>query len=447
MDGVAGMLSLPAAPSPFRFHTLPSPYLLPPTDNSLRSSPISPLFLLSDDEDEAEKGAHSSTLNTASNSFSPSHAPPARSFRQLRVSDANPISGRSPLLAPPSHTVSSSLARFHPYCRNPQLQPPTHPPTYRQQLSVSQPSSPAANSPLSSNYYPTLPLPVPVPVPSSFSLAALSSVSQSAHPPAAATGGGYHSHRLPAVSSADNVPCVSCAYVASLLSDVSGSCARFGFSRIRIIDCRFQYEYDGGHIKGAEWLANHTDLDGLLAYSTQLSAAEHADAAASTAATVPSSAASSTASSRSPSPLVSPRGVCGSVSYPLLECVILHCEFSRHRAPAVYRSLRRRDRELNGVERFPALYLPELYVMQAGYAQFHIAHAQLCEPHGGAYVSMLDRRYATELKTAWKSRHHPSKQLTAPTSLTRATSASSALHHTAQPFTRDAHQQQQHATH
>lgn len=124
----------------------------------------------------------------------------------------------------------------------------------------------------------------------------------------------------------------------------------------------------------------------------------------------------------------------------MLECVILHCEFSRHRAPSVYRALRRRDRQLNGIERFPSLYLPELYVMQSGYATFHATHPQLCEPHSGAYVSMLDRRYQSELKRDWKQRKcggvsTGSAASVTPTHLisaailTRATSESSALNH------------------
>ena len=422
MDNDA-LISLPAAPASFRSFSSPSSYLGPSSSSTRPSSLSRPLLQLSDDDGEeaaqSTDSGHSYTA-TAGSVAAASSAAAVHEFRLLRVSDPT---GRSPQLA-------HSAARFHPYTRQPPQPQHSH-----QQLPASQPSSP----PLSSSIgYSSLPLPLstsfskaalsylPEPPPSHIGPLANHAPSTAAFPrcplpppptaaaapraPSASVSSAssveYHRHRLAVVSSRESVASVSCECVAELLSDVPGSCARYGFSRLRVIDCRFQYEYDGGHIRGAEWLADHTDLDGLLASSMQPSSASSASLAAAAA----------------------------DSHLPLLECVILHCEFSRHRAPAVYRAVRRRDRELNGIESFPSLHLPELYVMQAGYAAFHPAHPQLCEPHSGAYVSMLDRRYQTDLKRDWKLRKHSSsssgasRPLLMPAApLTRATSDSSAL--------------------
>ena len=415
-------ISLPAAPVPFRSYSSPS-FCVPPYAqyaNSRRSGASHPLLSLSDDEDDEQPDSRHVTAASHAAAAFPSAA--VQSFRQLRVSDTT---ARSSLLA-------HSSSRFHPYNRQPL--PPDQPTHYQQ--SASQPSSPP------STCYSTLPLPLST----SFSSTALSALPQPSplssfdlrsFPSTPATSSfsavGYHSHRLPVVSSLDSVAFVSCECVADLLSDVDGACARFGFSRVRLIDCRFQYEYDGGHIRGAEWLTDHTDLDGLLAPSMQQhsqSPSPSPRAAATTAATASTTA---TAAER---------------AGPLLECVILHCEFSRHRAPSVYRAVRRRDRELNGIERFPSLYLPELYVMHSGYASFHSSHPQLCEPESGAYVSMLDRRYQYELKRDWKQRKcggfngGPSKHLMAAPFLTRATSESSALNYSIGDKSQQQQQQQ-----
>ena len=166
----------------------------------------------------------------------------------------------------------------------------------------------------------------------------------------------YHSPALPLVPSSDNLHTVSCATLAALLSD-RAAWAGHGFDEVRVLDCRFDFEYEGGHIDGAVHLADLGALDALLeeAASCRL-------------------------------------------------CLIVHCEFSAHRGPAVYRQLRRRDRELNGIAHFPRLFLPELYLLQGGYAAFHQAFPGLCQPRPGAYVAMVDSRFQAELKVRWKQR-------------------------------------------
>ena len=169
----------------------------------------------------------------------------------------------------------------------------------------------------------------------------------------------YHAPALPLVSSSGTLPTISAATLASLLVDRPSACALYGFDELRVLDCRFDFEYEGGHIDGAVWLpdSSPSTLDALLE-----------EAAACRL------------------------------------CVVVHCEFSAHRGPAVYRALRRRDRELNGIAHFPRLHLPELYLLQDGYAAFHTAYPTLCRPQPGAYVAMVDGRFQAQLKVRWRQR-------------------------------------------
>lgn len=54
-----------------------------------------------------------------------------------------------------------------------------------------------------------------------------------------------------------------------------------------------------------------------------------------------------------------------------------------------------------GIEHFPRLHYPELYVIQGGYqAFFQAGYTQFCQP--ADYVSMLDRRFSKEYNENWR---------------------------------------------
>lgn len=125
----------------------------------------------------------------------------------------------------------------------------------------------------------------------------------------------------------------------------------------KILDCRYPYEYEGGHIKGAE-MWNHPQM-----------VLDHLDLQKGTP-VIPSEDA--------------PRHI-----------LIFHCEFSAERGPKAQRLLREHDRKRNK-EHYPALHFPETYLLEGGYKAFFEAYPDLCTPH--EYVRMLDANFAEELK-------------------------------------------------
>lgn len=105
----------------------------------------------------------------------------------------------------------------------------------------------------------------------------------------------------------------------------------------QVIDCRFSYEYRGGHIVNAINISSASDLSLLF---------------------------------RKP------------------KVLIFHCEFSSIRAPRLARCLRNMDRMKNP---YPSLTIPEIYVMEGGYKRFYSLYPELCSPRG--YVTMDDLNY------------------------------------------------------
>ncbi|OOF99141.1 hypothetical protein ASPCADRAFT_204793 [Aspergillus carbonarius ITEM 5010] len=115
------------------------------------------------------------------------------------------------------------------------------------------------------------------------------------------------------------------------------------FDHIMIVDCRFEYEYEGGHITGA---VNYNDKDYLAA---ELFA--------------------------NPQPRTA---------------LVFHCEYSAHRAPIMAKYIRHRDRAYN-VDQYPQLSYPEMYILDGGYSAFFAEHRTLCYPQN--YVEMNAKEY------------------------------------------------------
>jgi len=125
-----------------------------------------------------------------------------------------------------------------------------------------------------------------------------------------------------------------------------------------IIDCRYPFEFEGGHIEGAWNGWNCIDVVHRYLESNR--------------------------------PLWAQLSPDSRKKYkrPIL---IFHCEFSAQRAPAMYDNLRRADRLVN---QYPHLHYPEMYILEKGYCNFYENNEkakQYCQPRN--YVSMFAQKY------------------------------------------------------
>ncbi|KAL1411333.1 m-phase inducer phosphatase [Vanrija albida] len=136
-----------------------------------------------------------------------------------------------------------------------------------------------------------------------------------------------------------------------------------GMKRYHILDCRFDYEYEGGHIDGAINVRSMEQLDELLLTATT---GVNADG---------------------PLPQPSRSGQADAAQQVVL---IFHCEFSAKRAPTFAKHLRSRDRMLNN-SIYPKIFYPELYILEGGYCDFFKKCPTRCEPQ--SYVPMDDPRH------------------------------------------------------
>ena len=99
---------------------------------------------------------------------------------------------------------------------------------------------------------------------------------------------------------------------------------------IVIIDCRYEYEYTGGHIIGAINCSSPSQvLDELFSSSEKVKSIMEQDS-----------------------------------------IIILHCEFSTLRGPMTYELVRKKDRKIND-SKYPLIFYPEMYLLENGYKEFY----------------------------------------------------------------------------
>lgn len=118
------------------------------------------------------------------------------------------------------------------------------------------------------------------------------------------------------------------------------------FDEYIIIDCRFPYEFDGGHIANAINIPLQVDLEERFV-----------------------------------------------VNHPKknhTRLLIFHCEYSIFRGPTMASHLRKVDRIYNS-DRYPYLLYPDIVVLEGGYKRFFDKHKHMCEPQG--YVEMKDIKH------------------------------------------------------
>lgn len=122
--------------------------------------------------------------------------------------------------------------------------------------------------------------------------------------------------------------------------------------RLIVIDCRYPYEFEGGHIKGALNLHQEDQVEEFLLKRPILSSSEDKRVV-----------------------------------------LVFHCEFSSERGPRMCRFVRKRDRALN---EYPNLHYPELYILKGGYKEFFPVYQMQCEPQ--SYRPMHHEDFKEDLR-------------------------------------------------
>lgn len=113
-----------------------------------------------------------------------------------------------------------------------------------------------------------------------------------------------------------------------------------------VIDCRFPYEFDGGHIVNAINISSKTDLEMHFIKRRPLK--------------------------------------------PKKRLLIFHCEYSIFRGPTMAGHLRKADRIFNS-DQYPKLIYPDIVILEGGYKRFFDKHKDWCVPQ--AYVEMKDIKH------------------------------------------------------
>ena len=143
---------------------------------------------------------------------------------------------------------------------------------------------------------------------------------------------------LPTLKCNSTIPRVSPEVIADVLQHKYDDF----FDYIYIIDCRYEYEYYGGHIINAININSPRELKNFF------------------------------------------------FEKPMERClVIFHCELSKNRGKNMAEIFRNTDRNINR-DAHPFLFYPETYIMDGGYNSFYKQFPHLCD---GGYVKMLDKRY------------------------------------------------------
>ena len=152
------------------------------------------------------------------------------------------------------------------------------------------------------------------------------------------------------------------------------------FDEYIIIDCRFDYEYEGGHLINAKNISTKEALEQKMFPNGNNF-------------TVSSNFTSS-----------------ASQSFKKKQLIIFHCEFSIFRGPLMAKHLRKCDRTLNQ-NSYPLLTYPDVVILEGGYKSFYTRYqGEFCEPRN--YVEMKDLAFGKKCETSMHKVRKDSKFLT-----------------------------------
>lgn len=142
---------------------------------------------------------------------------------------------------------------------------------------------------------------------------------------------------LPILEDSESINRISSETLVSVLDNKYSN----KYDKLFIIDCRFWYEYDGGHIKGALNINNPQKLIEKFfennIYKNSL--------------------------------------------------IVFHCEFSHNRGPQIAELFRGYDRRIHK-ESYPSLTYNQVYILDKGYREFYSKYSNYCV---GGFVSMVDK--------------------------------------------------------
>lgn len=138
------------------------------------------------------------------------------------------------------------------------------------------------------------------------------------------------------------------------------------YDSYKIIDSRFDYEFQGGHIKQALNISSTNEIETQLLGATALP----------------------------------------NTKKPIL--LIFHCEFSSHRGPALASHLRNCDRIINQ-DNYPKLYYPDILLLDGGYKEFYDKLPEFCFPRN--YVAMNSSENLHKCKTELDKFRYNSKRM------------------------------------
>lgn len=153
----------------------------------------------------------------------------------------------------------------------------------------------------------------------------------------------YQSHKT------DHFPRITGDTLISMLNKDYSSI----YSKIFIVDCRFEYEYQGGHIIDSVNLSSQKELEQYFIHNRSEN--------------------------------------CYDEERPNL--VVFYCEFSSYRGPIMASHLRNCDRVLN-YDDYPKLHYPDIFILEGGYKLFYDKYPERCN---GKYVEMSSEKHESVL--------------------------------------------------
>lgn len=160
-------------------------------------------------------------------------------------------------------------------------------------------------------------------------------------------------------STSNNIPTIGVDTFQSIVQEYEMRVDRFCsdlFTKLVVVDCRFPFEFEGGHIDGAVNITSVNELEDLFFNDT-------------TAVLTPQE-----------------------FTQRQRTLVVFHCEFSSMRGPLRASQLRALDRQHSGNDGYPNLYYPDVVVLEGGYKHYF---ESLPEGTRG-YIEMDHPRYEKE---------------------------------------------------